>query len=175
MPKPPNFTLKYYFHALTKLLGEPRKFFSELPQDMGSRQPLGFLCISSLIFAGGSLMITQPSNRMVMGGIFFINAVGMAVIAAGVGYMVMTVVVGRKVTFGRFFGIYALASGVTLLASWIPFFMWLTEPWKWWLIGTGMVKNCGLKVPLVLVIIGVSVGVMFLFFCSLLPIILSRK
>ena len=175
MPETRNFTLKFYFLALTKLLGEPLKFFSEIPQDMGSRRPLGFLCVSSLIFAGGSLMSTQPPNPMVMGGIFFINAVGMAVIAAGVGYMVMTVIVGRKVTFGRFFSIYALASGVTLLASWIPFFIWLTEPWKWWLIGTGMVKNCGFKVPQVLVIIGVSVGVMFLFFYSLLPIILSRK
>ena len=120
-------------------------------------------------------MSNRPPNPVMMGGIFFINAVGMTVVAAGVGYLVMTVIMGTKVTFGRFFSIYALASGVTLLASWIPFFIWLTEPWKWWLIGTGLVKKCGFKLPQVLIIIGLSVGVMFLFFCSVLPISISRK
>ncbi|MCJ7540908.1 MAG: YIP1 family protein [Desulfobacterales bacterium] len=169
-----NFSLGFYFHALTKLLGEPRKFFSELPRDAGLKRPLGFLCVSSLFFAGASLMSNQPPNPVIMGGVFFINAMGMTVIAAGIGYMAMTMIMGRQVTFTRFFSIYALSAGVTLLASWLPFFIWLTEPWKWWLIGTGMVKGCGFKLIQVLVIIGVSMGVMFLLFWSVLPVISLR-
>ena len=100
---------------------------------------------------------------------------GMVFIAAGIGYMVMTMIMGRRVTFVRFFSIYALSAGVTLLASWLPFFIWLTEPWKWWLIGTGMIKCCGFRLFQVLVIIGVSMGVMFLLFWWVLPMTSSLR
>ena len=174
MPQTENFTLGFYFRALTKLLGEPRKFFSKLPQDGGLKRPLGFLFVSSLFFTGASLVSNRPSNPVILGSTFFINAMGMVLIAAGIGYMVMTMIMGRRVTFDRFFSIYALSSGVTLLVSWLPFFIWLTEPWKWWLIGTGMVKGCGFRISQVLVIIGVSIGVMFLLFWSVLPMIVPR-
>lgn len=174
MTQAKNFTLQFYFQALTKLLGEPRKFFSELPRDARLKRPLGFLLVSSLFYTGASLVSNLPLKPLVMGSIFFVNAVGMVFIAAGIGYMVMTMIMGRRVTFARLFSIYALSAGVTLLASWLPFFIWLTEPWKWWLIGTGMIKCCGFKLSQVLVIIGVSMGVMFLLFWSILPIIAPR-
>jgi len=174
MQQAENFSLGFYFQALTKMLGKPRIFFSELPRDAGLKRPLYFLFVSSLFFAGASLMSNRPPNPVIMGGIFFINAMGMVFIAAGIGYLVMTMIMGRQVTFTRFFSIYALSFGVTLLASWLPFFMWLTEPWKWWLIGTGMVKGCGFSLSQAFVIIGISMGVMFLLFWSVLPLIAPR-
>jgi len=174
MPQTESFSLGFYFHALTKILKEPRKFFSKLPKNGGLKRPLGFLFVSSLFFVGGSLVSNLPPNPVIVGSILFVNAVGMAFIAAGIGYLVMTMIMGRQVTFTRFFSIYALSSGVALLASWLPFFMWLTEPWKWWLIGTGMIKGCGLSLSRVLVIICVSIGVMFLLFWSVLPVIAPR-
>ena len=170
-----NFSLGFYFHALTKMLRQPRMFFSELPQDAGIKKPLGFLLVSSLVFAGASLMSNLSPNPLVMGGVFFINAMGMTVIAASIGFMVMIAIMGRRVTFARFFGIYALSTGVTLLASWLPCFIWLTEPWKWWLIGTGMVNGFGFGRVQVLVIIGVSVGLMFLLFWWVLPMTASLR
>ena len=122
-----QFTLGFYFQTLTKILGQPRRFFSELSPDMGIKKPLGFLVVSSLFFSGASLVNNMPPQPVMLGGIFFINAMGMAFIAGGLGYMVMTMIMGQRVTFTRFFSIYALSSGVTLLASWIPFF-WITEP-----------------------------------------------
>jgi len=175
MPPTGNFSLGFYFQALTKMLGEPRRFFSELPRAMGLKRPLGFLFVSSLFFAGASLMSNRPPNPVIMGSIFFINAMGMVFIAAGIGYLVMFMIMGRQVTFTRFFSIYALSFGVTLLASWLPFFMWLTEPWKWWLIGTGMVKGCGFRKIQAAVVIGVTIVVLVLFFWALLPIIFSKK
>lgn len=174
MPQTEKFTYTFYFHALTKILGEPRRFFSELPRDMRFKRPLGFLFVSSLFFAGASLVIRMPANPVILGVIYFINAMGMVFIAAGFGYMVMTMIMGRRVTFVRFFSIYALSSGVTLLASWIPFFVWLTEPWKWWLIGTGMRKNFGFKLTHIFSIIGVSISVIILLFWSVLPVISPR-
>ncbi len=113
----------------------------------------------------------MPPQPVILGGIFFINAMGMAFIAAGLGYMVMTMIMGKRVTFIRFFSIYALSSGVILLVSWLPFIFWITEPWKWWLIGTGMIKNCDFSLTQVFVIIGMSIATMVLFFWTVLPII----
>ena len=175
MAQTKHFSLGIYFHTLTKMLGQPRRFFSELPRDAGLKQPLGFLLVSSLFFAGASLMSNLTQNPLVMGGVFFINAMGMTFIAASIGFMVMIAIMGRRVTFTRFFSIYALSAGVTLLASWLPFFIWLTEPWKWWLIGTGMVKGFGFGRVQVLVIIGVSVGLMFLLFWWVLPLTASLR
>ena len=175
MTKTEHFSLGIYFHTLTKMLGQPRRFFSELPHDAGLKQPLGFLLVSSLFFAGASLMSNLSSNLLVMGGVFFLNAVGMTFIAASIGFMAMIAIMGRRVTFARFFSIYALSAGVTLLASWLPFFIWLTEPWKWWLIGMGMVSGLGFGRVQVLVIIGVSAGMIFLLFWWVLPMTSSLR
>jgi len=169
-----KFTLGFYFYSLTRILGQPRRFFSELPKNMGLKQPLGFLIISSLFFAGAGLINTMPPNPVIWGGVFFVNAVGMTFISAGLGYIVMVMVMGKHVQFTQFFMVYAFSSGVTLLASWMPFFIWLTEPWKWWLIGTGMIYNLDVKRSHVLLIIGVSVVMMVLFFYSLMHLVLSQ-
>lgn len=156
------------------MLREPGTYFKELPHEMGLKQPLGFLVVSSVFFMGASLVRTLPLNPIFWGAVFLINATGMVFIAAGLGYMVMAIIMGKRVTFKRFLSIYAFSSGVTLLASWVPLFFWLTEPWKWWLIGIGMVKSFGFKLPQVFLIVGISVSIMVLFFGSVLPIILHR-
>lgn len=161
-----KFTLGYYVYTVAKMLGQPRRFFDTLPEKPGFGRAFGFLLVSSLFFAGASLITTLPENPALWGGIFFANAVGMTFIGAGLGYLVMTMCMGKKVGFDRLFSVYALSAGVTLLASWVPFFIWLTEPWRWWLIGTGLVRACGFKFGYVFLIIGVSVGTMMLFFWS---------
>ena len=166
-----QFTLAFYLQTLTKVLGQPRKFFSELSPDMGLKKPLGFLVVSSLFFTGASLVNDMPEQPIVLGAIFFVNAMGMAFSAAGLGYVVMVIIMGKRVTFIRFFSLYAFSSGVTLLGSWVPLFFWITEPWKWWLIGTGMIKNCDFSLTQVFVIIGMSIVTMVLFFWTVLPLI----
>ncbi len=174
-PPAERFGVGTYFRTLNGLLGTPRRFFAELPADFGWKRPLGFLLASALFFAGASLLSSGSDRPLLFGGIHVLNAVGMPLIAAGAGYGVMLTLFGRRVTFARFFGIYALSSGVTLLAAWIPFFLWLTEPWRWWLIGTGMTRGLGLSWWRAMVIIGLSVGVILLFFWSLWPDVFSAK
>jgi hypothetical protein len=89
--------------------------------------------------------------------------------------MVMVMFLGRSVTFKRLFSIYAFSSGLTLLAAWIPFFIWFTEPWKWWLIGTGMARSCGFRSRQIIMIIGLSIGLMILLFLTVLPVMLPPK
>jgi hypothetical protein len=117
----------------------------------------------------------MPSNPIYLGSIFFINAVGMVLIASCLGYMVMVMFLGRAVTFKRLFSIYAFSSGLTLLAAWIPFFIWITEPWKWWLIGTGMARACGFRSWQIIMIIGLSLAIMILLFWTALPLVSPIK
>lgn len=160
----------FYFRTLTRILGEPRRFFRELPPETGLLSPLMFLMASSVLSAGGAMAGTE-NQPLITGGILFANAVGMVFIASGIGYLVLIPVAGRRVPYSRFFAVYAFSAGVTLLASWLPFFICLTEPWKWWLIGAGMIHSLGLTRTQALIIIGISIGVMILFFRSLLPLI----
>ena len=170
-----KFSFRFYFHVLSKMLGEPRSFFSELPVDIGFIKPLGFLIVSSIFFTGASVVSSMPSNPISLGSIFFINAVGMVLIASCLGYMVMVMFLGRAVTFKKFFSIYAFSSGITLLAAWIPFFIWITEPWKWWLIGTGMARACGFRSWQIIMIIGLSLAIMVLLFWTALPLVSPIK
>ncbi|QTA83027.1 Yip1 domain-containing protein [Desulfonema limicola] len=155
----------FYFKTLSGILGNPGQFFSELSRETKIWHSLIFLIVSGFIFTCSSLMNIED-NHLVTGLILFANAVGMVFISSGIGYMIMVMTAGRHSDFKRFFSIYALSSGVTLLASWIPFFLVITEPWKWWLIGTGLTKNIGLKWTQALIIIGLSIFVIVMFFYS---------
>ena len=138
--------------------------FSELPQSGGMTQTLGFLVLSAVFFSTAAQMHTSLQNFFVVGGIYMFNAVGMVFILAGLAFAVMTVSIGKKVGFVRLFGIYALCSGVTLLVSWVPYLALFTEPWKWYLIGIGMTRGCGLKLKEALLIMAISLGIWYLFF-----------
>ena len=169
-----KFGLVFYFQALTMILGSPGQFFEELPQDTGYRRPFGFLLISSLFFVGASL--TQAHDKpWFMAAILFLNALGMTFITAVVGFMVMGMIRGRRIPFPRIFAVCAYSSGVTMLASWIPLFVWITEPWKWTLISIGMVRACALSWKQTILVMGISIFVIVLFFWSVMPVILYLR
>ncbi|MGD2125482.1 MAG: YIP1 family protein [Desulfobacteraceae bacterium] len=166
--------MKALWRILLGLLSTPGHFFRQLPKKPDLRHPLRFLLFGSLFFAGASLtgVYTRP---LLMAGILFLNAFTMPFITAAAGFMVMTIFIGRRVAFAKIFSVYAFSAGVTLLVSWIPFFVWITEPWKWWLIGIGLVKGCDLSRLQAILIIGLSIGIVVFFFMSLNPVILSLK
>lgn len=168
-----NFNLRFYFRILTKIIREPGNFFSNVPADIGLKQPGGFLLTSSLICMVAHLASNMPQNPILIGSILFINAIGMTFIAAGIGYMLMLMFMGKQVRFLFFFSVYAFSLGVILLFSWLPFFVWMTEPWKWWLIGTGMTKALGFKWTQAALIIIISYAIIALFFWSLLPVVFN--
>jgi len=169
-----RFTFGFYFQALTRMLSSPSRFFGELPDETGFRQPLGCLIISGLFFAGASLT-TISENQILMGGILWVNAVVMPFMTAGIAFMVITMSMGKRVSFQKLFSVYAYATSVTLLASWIPLFIWLTEPWKWMLIVIGMAKGCGFKWMQAILIVAVSIFIVMLFFWSLAPVLAFMK
>ena len=165
-----NFSMSAYFQAVVGLLGRPKQFFSDLPDSMGIRHALGFLTVSAIFSSAAGMINTKSSSPLIAAGIYLINAVGMVFILAGLGYTVMVLSTGKKVVFARVFIIYALASSVTLLVSWVPYLLVITEPWKWWLIGIGMVKACRLQLGQSIRIIGLSLGIWILLFWALIPL-----
>ena len=169
-----RFTIGFYFQALTRMLSSPARFFSELPGETGLGKPLGFLITSSLFFAGAGIT-TIVENRLLMAGIWLLNAVLMPMILAGISFMVMTMSMGKRVTFQRLFSIYAFATGVTLLASWIPLFVWITEPWKWCLVVLGMVKGCAFRWTHAILVSAASIFILIVLFWSVSPIIAYLK
>ncbi|UCF93977.1 MAG: hypothetical protein JSW39_07395 [Desulfobacterales bacterium] len=166
-----KFSMPFYVQAVFGILGRPRKFFSQLPLTVGMMPSLTFLVISALFFCVASLMNIRLHRFHLMGGIYLFNAVGMVFIMSALGYMVMILSIGKKVPFARLFSTYALCSGVTLLVAWVPYSVVFTEPWKWYLIGIGLTKGCGLKLREAALIIALSLALWILFFWSLLPII----
>ena len=166
-----KFSMSFYVQAVFGILGRPRKYFGELCPAIGMLPSLVFLVISALFFCAASLMNIRLQAVYIMGGIYLFNAVGMVFIMAGLGYLVMILSIGRKVPFARLFSIYALCSGVTLLVSWVPYLVVFTEPWKWYLIGTGLTKGCGVKLKEAMLIIVLSLTIWILFYWSLMPLI----
>ena len=163
-----------YFQALTSMLGAPGKFFENLPENVRLGFPLSFLLASALFFAGAGLTCVRD-NHLIMGAVYFTNAVVMPFMTAGISYLIITMTMGRKVPFLQLFAVCSFAAGTTLLASWIPLFVWITEPWKWILIVIGMVKACGLGWTRSVVVMAVAIFTMMLFFWSLTPVIMFTK
>jgi hypothetical protein len=167
--------LSFYFTTLTKSLSCPRHFFSQLPQDIGLKKSFAYLLISSIFFSAASVLTIPTVNPLICVSLYLTNAVGMTCIAAGLGFVVIFILKnGGHVGFHRIFSIYAISSGTTLLAAWIPYFLLFTEPWKWWLIGTGLTKTCRLSLIQTVLVIGLSIGMIVCAFRFIVPLTLLK-
>lgn len=178
MPREPEsarkFSVSFYFRMLTRILSSPARFYKELKGTGSIKPAFSCLVVSSVFFAGATM--TQPhENALAMAGVGFANAIFMCFMTAFVGYGVMIMTLGRRVTFAQFFSVQAFAVSVTLLAAWIPLFIWITEPWKWCLIGVGLVKACGFRWYHAVMNISITIFVMVLFFWSTGPLIVYVK
>lgn len=149
---------------MVRLMSGPRVFFSTEALHLGLKRPLLVVLVSSAVYAVASMASRMPAHPLLWGGVLFINAVGMVVITAAAGFVVMAITVGRRVPFGPFFSIYALSSSAALLLAWVPFGPWIAEVFKWWLVGTGLNRALGFKLWHSAVIMGASIiGVVVIF------------
>ncbi|MFH2092382.1 MAG: YIP1 family protein [Pseudomonadota bacterium] len=134
---------QFYAYSLIQVLIEPGAFFKGLADKTTFRKTLGFMVICSVFFAVASLLTGAYSKPVwIMSIIFFVNAAGMIILSSFLGYLAMVMIVGKNIRFSTIFSVYAFSSGVTLFISWLPFFLWLSEPWKWWMIYTGLKNTC---------------------------------
>lgn len=153
---------QFYSYSLIQLLIEPGLFFKELSGKTTLRRTLGFMVICCGFFAGASLLTGAYSKSVwIMAIIFFVNAAGMIIISSLLGFTAMALIFGKRSSFSIIFSLYAFSSGVTLFISWLPFFLWFSEPWKWWLVYTGFKNTCGFTWKQAVIILVVSMTVRF--------------
>ncbi len=153
---------QFYSYSLIQLLIEPGLFFKELAEKTTLRRTLGFMVICCCFFAGASLLTGAYTRPVwIMAIIFFVNASGMILISSLLGYTTMVMILGKRTSFSIVFSLYAFSSGVTFFLSWLPFMLWFTEPWKWWLIYTGFRHTCRLSWKQAVLILAVSITIQF--------------
>lgn len=145
--------------TLTRLVRKPSTFFSLLPEDIRWSTPLTFLVAMSLASAT-IRAIFLTGDRTLLFGVFFANALGMAALTSVILYAIATPMRGVGVGLTRFFAVTAYSSGAALLISWIPDVAVWGEVWKWVLVGSGLVRACGLSKLQALCCIGLSIGLM---------------
>lgn len=157
-----------YIHSLVGIVLDPRRFYAELLSGGTSvAEALWFAVLGSLACAAGMLLTGSQTNPVLMGGIFLVNALGIMLISSVLGYITMVMFMGKRATYRTLFLIYAYASGVTLLFSWVIQFIWFTEIWKWWLVYTGFRNTAAFTGRQALFVIAGSLTAQFLFLYSM--------
>ena len=162
--------MKLYLNTWMQLIKAPKAFFGAYDQQLRQLSPVLFLAVSSVISALSAMLLGSHSGNLIKGAILLVNGFGMASLAAVFAYMALVPVAGRGISFGRLFGVFAHSSGVVLLFSWIPALVLITEPWRWWLIWTGMRRGCGLTRGQAAIVLALSFTMIVMLFWILLPL-----
>ena len=164
-------TPKLVIGTLTALLVRPGIFYSQSFERISTTQAAGILLLSSLFFAASGTLVDPAGASMRLAMILFVNAVGMVLIGAVIGYLAMAVSGVRRCPFSRMWNIFSLSSGAVLLIAWVPCAFIFTEPWKWCLIGTGLVKGLGMTKTRAVIIVLFTFGAMVMVIYSILPVV----
>ncbi|MCF8068205.1 MAG: YIP1 family protein [Desulfobacterales bacterium] len=127
------------FRRYVKQIGHimlfPGNFYQSVPLKKSISAPLGFLCLTCVIY---SIMASFIAPGSII-GLFIIrlaNAILIPVITSLILFLSL-LVLGKKQTFTTVFSITAYTTA-TLLFSWIPGIILLTTCWQFVLIYTGL-------------------------------------
>lgn len=166
-PRNPNF----YVCTLTALIMRPSRFFATTFKEVSAVRSLIVLTVSSIFFAATGSLLKPESASLTAGLILFFNAVGMAMLGSAACYLAIAATAPRQYAFGQLFSIFSLSSGAVLLIAWIPSAFFITEPWKWWLIGTGMVNGLGMSRARAAITVLFTFGAIVILIYALLPMV----
>jgi len=164
-PRKPTF----YIDTLTALMTRPSRFFATTFQKVTAAQSLIVLTGSSIFFAATGTLLKPEGASLTTGLILFFNAVGMAIMGCTACYLAIAATARRRYAFRKLLSIFSLSSGVVLLIAWVPSSFFLTEPWKWWLIGTGMINGLGMSRARAAITVVFTFGAIVILIYALLP------
>jgi hypothetical protein len=165
-----KFGATFYAETLIALLTRPAMFFANRFAKVSTSQAAGILIVSGLFFAATGSLLNPASASLTTGLILFINAIGMVAMGSVIGYLALFVTADRRYPFSHLFNVFSLSSGAVLLIAWVPSAFLLTEPWKWWLIGTGMVNGLGMTKTRAVIIVLFTFSATVIVVYSLLPV-----
>ncbi len=161
-----------YFTTVSSIISSPLSFFQTLPKENSLKRPLIFLLISSIFYSVVSISYLYD-NSSIIGIIFLANALFMPFLAAVFSFSVAAVLpLAERPSFFSVFSVYAYASGVVMLLSWIPSLGWIFELIRGVLVTIGLVKHCCLRTISAIIVVILTIALLLLFFWTLLPIVL---
>jgi len=160
--------LRTYAGRMAQVIASPRMFFRAYDAAAGGIMPCFALALSGGFYAVASLLTYTCPQPLAALGIFFVNAVGIPLLSAAIGYGVIRTGLRRRLSFRHVFGIYAYAAAPALLIAWTPYVLLLAEFWRWWLTGTGLILACGLKRWQALLVVGITIGCMIFGYIGLM-------
>ncbi|MDK2957801.1 MAG: hypothetical protein PWQ57_3299 [Desulfovibrionales bacterium] len=162
-----------YFNVVTGLIRQPHRFFGQIPLT-GIRAPLKILAISAVFHAAVSF--TYVYGRSVpLTLILLANAMAIPFIMGGLAWMLQSMIYGRGVGFDKMFAVFAYASSVTLLFSWVPALGLLTEPWRLFIAVAGLAKGCDLGWKRGVILVVASVLLFLMLIWSAMPVLVQIK
>lgn len=164
---------KLMFSTLSAMLVRPGTFFSQRFDRIATAQATGILLISSLFFAASGALIDTGGTPMRTGLILLVNALGMVGIGSVLSFLTATIFGVRQSAFSRLWSVFCLCSAAVLLIAWVPGAFMLTEPWKWWLIGIGMVKGLGMTKTGAAITVLFTFGVLVMLVYAIFPVTLA--
>jgi|GEM_PF-5382485 hypothetical protein len=165
-----SLSIKAYLHTLSSIIKEPKKFFRNLPENSDLKSPLSFLAvslaISTVVFITGSSFQASPEAAAV----YFINAAVMSTAASMALFAALKFFLFKNVKLKKCFSLFAYSAGATVIAAGVPFLLWMTEIWKWWLVGVGINQNLKIKPILSFIAVVLSIALVISTFASILYI-----
>lgn len=144
--------------TLMDLIVRPSAFFADRFGGISAWQATGTLVFAAL-FSGCCLALLGIRHApLVTGAIGVINGISMAAVGCGVGCLATALIIGAPVPLARMWAVYALSSGAVLLIAWVPSAFLFTEPWRWTLIGIGMVRGLHIRTNRAVLIVLLTFG-----------------
>jgi len=171
---PTRMNVREYFDTLMDVMRSPGRHFEKVATEPGSRRALFFLMISSLFYCSVS-MAYFFENNVAMGVIMMANGILMPALAAVITFCVFSMTGQGKVPYGRFFNIYAYASGAVMVISWIPGLAIIMEPVRAVLVGVGLVKVTGISTLRAVLLVITTALLLLMLIWSAAPIILAMR
>ena len=150
------------------LLISPARFFAHEANGTHWGFSLGLLTFSAIASAAILLMMKHSPFTWINGGLWILNAVCMAAIAAAFGFLAARIIQAEHIPFSHILRIYAFAGSMPTLVAWVPGSFWITELWRWWLVGIGLTYSTRLNWRQTTGVITCSIGLTILFFWSLM-------
>ncbi len=133
-----------FMGALPGLILSPRRWFSEIFPLTTQGEALGLLFLSSFFYAAAGAMPASGGGNILPGAILMVNALGMTVLCAAIAWFVIAIGSRQHIRFSLVLRVFAYGASPVLLIAWVPFSFFFTEPWKWVLVGMGLVYGLGM-------------------------------
>ena len=137
--------LHYFFSTQLRLMRRPDLAFEELFRNPDLIRMGVIFFMSAALYCCASLIFSPTGQPVAQAAVLALNTIGMVLVEIVIGYILVAILTGTFVSLKMITVIYAVSWATMLMIAWIPFSLWLTEPWKWLLIGIGLKKQYHLK------------------------------